>query len=239
MKWHFHLTWSLKRFVFIFSFISRLHCSLVLFIADKIAIIVDVCTMNLKSNTYCNLWFRHTRQNLGSTRVNRESSVAAKLRQEKRAKLVYSPFGTPCSSCFAAQSLRSVDFIEESWAWEQQKVRWSFISWRFCFPLHYAWDNPAVARFCLLVYKRKKKSVASSKAPLIHVDPILKVNIKRNDVFRGRLEFVDPSAWRVVRAWGKKRRMSMRQYRSLLLHLLVLATETVIIVWIFIVLFKN
>ena len=55
-----------------------------------------------------------------------------------------------------------------------------------------------VAQFCLLVYKGKKKCVASSRAPLIEIDPVLKVNIKRNDLFCGRLEFVNPSecnAW--------------------------------------------
>ena len=42
----------------------------------------------------------------------------------------------------------------------------------------------AVAQFCLPGYKRKKKSV-SSRAPLIDIDPLLKVNIKRNDAVAG------------------------------------------------------
>ena len=40
----------------------------------------------------------------------------------------------------------------------------------------------AVAQSSLLGYKRKKKSVASSRTSLIDIDPVLKVNIKRNDV---------------------------------------------------------
>ena len=60
-----------------------------------------------------------------------------------------------------------------------------------------------VAQFCLRDYKRKMKSVGSSRAPLIQIDVILEVNIKRNYVFRGRLKFVDPSAcdaWSQLRA---------------------------------------
>jgi len=88
----------------------------------------------------------------------------------------------------------------------------------------------AVAQFCPLVYKRKKTFVSSSRALLIDIDPVLKVSIKRN-VFRGRLEFVNPSecdAWCVCEE--KKRRL---QYQFQPLYILVLAMEAVIIVWIF------
>ena len=43
----------------------------------------------------------------------------------------------------------------------------------------------AVAQSSLLGYKRKKKSVASSSTSLIDIDPVLKVNIKRNDAVAG------------------------------------------------------
>ena len=43
----------------------------------------------------------------------------------------------------------------------------------------------AVAQFCLPGYKRKKKYVASSRAPFIDIDPLFKVNIKRNDAVAG------------------------------------------------------
>jgi len=89
----------------------------------------------------------------------------------------------------------------------------------------------AVAQFCPQVYKRKKTFVSSSRALLIDIDPVLKVSIKRNDVFRGRLKFVNPSecnTWCVCE--GKKRRL---QYQFQPLYILVLAMEAVIIVWIF------
>ena len=45
-----HFTISRTFRVFIFNFITRSRCSLVLFVAAKIAIIVDICIKNLKSN---------------------------------------------------------------------------------------------------------------------------------------------------------------------------------------------
>ena len=94
----------------------------------------------------------------------------------------------------------------------------------------------AVVQFYLLVYKRKKKSISSSRAPLIDIDPALKVTIKRNDAVTGWSLFIQV---RVTHGACEARRMRTRQYQSQLLHLLLLATVTVVIVWIFISLFKK